>query len=242
MTKMNKKINKFSFLNILTKIFFIFIIIVLLIIFVIWLSLKVENKFNNNVLGMVYSYKPLSKIETIEIEDKFMSKLVDTAIERTNYKVRYDPAYIQIDYPMGDVPDNTGVCSDVIIRSYRGVGIDLQEKIHEDMSNSFEDYPARWGLKSVDSNIDHRRVPNLMVFFEKKNASLEISDDYRDYLPGDLVVWDFGGGKRHIGIVTNRVLSDSRRPLIVHNSGLGPKLNDVLFAWNIMGHFRYYGD
>jgi uncharacterized protein len=169
-------------------------------------------------------------------------KLSDAALERTQHAVRYDPAYVRIPYPGGDVPANTGVCTDEVIRSYRALGIDLQKELHEDMEANFWKYPnhLRWGLLHTDTNIDHRRVPNLMVFFGCKGESLPITRYGSDYNPGDLVTWDLGGGVPHIGIVVDRKAA-SGRDMIVHNIGQGPKAEDVLFDWKITGHYRYFG-
>ncbi|HVF57664.1 MAG TPA: DUF1287 domain-containing protein, partial [Pyrinomonadaceae bacterium] len=131
----------------------------------------------------------------------FLDKFVEAAVERTTHKVRYDPAYVVLQYPGGDVPAETGVCTDEVIRSYRAVGVDLQKEVHEDMVRDFAAYPRAWGLKKPDSNIDHRRVPNLMTFFERKGASLPVTSDAKDYRPGDVVSWDLGGKLTHIGIV-----------------------------------------
>lgn len=174
---------------------------------------------------------------------EFLKKLVAAAEERIHHSVRYDPAYVRIPYPGGDVPENTGVCTDEVIRSYRAVGIDLQKEVHEDMEGSFSAYsrPGRWLATRPDTNIDHRRVPNLMVFFSRKGEPLTVTHDPADYLPGDLVTWDLGGGVPHIGIVVDEKSAEGRRHLIVHNIGQGPQREDVLFAWKITGHYRYYG-
>ena len=176
-------------------------------------------------------------------QQEFMAKLVAAAIERTHHHVRYDPAYVRIPYPGGDVPADTGVCTDEIIRSYRAVGVDLQKEVHEDMVQNFSAYPRKWNwlLAHPDSNIDHRRVPNLMVFFSRKGETLPITARAADYLPGDLVAWDLGGGVPHIGIVVDRKSADSGRYMIVHNIGAGPQMEDVLFNWKITGHYRYFG-
>ena len=173
----------------------------------------------------------------------FLDKLVAAAIERTNHSVKYVSAYVHIDYPGGDVPADTGVCSDEIIRAYRGVGVDLQKEVHEDMVKNWSDYPpkAKWHQAHPDANIDHRRVPNLMVFFSRKGESLPISSRGEDYSPGDLVTWDLGGGVPHIGMVVNVKSTDTGRLLIVHNIGQGPKMEDVLFSWKITGHYHYLG-
>ena len=174
---------------------------------------------------------------------EFLKRLVDAAIERTHHVVRYDPAYVRISYPGGDVPADTGVCTDEIIRSYRGVGVDLQKEVHEDIAGNFDAYPRRWRWLSSrpDPNIDHRRVPNLMVFFARKGESLPLSTRAEDYLPGDLVTWDLGGGVPHIGMVVNQRSTPVGRYMIVHNIGQGPRMEDVLFNWKITGHYRYFG-
>ena len=172
----------------------------------------------------------------------FLDKLVEAAIERTSHAVRYDPTYFQLAYPGGDVPAEVGVCTDEVIRSYRVVGVDLQKEVHEDMAANFSEYPRKWGLKKTDTNIDHRRVPNLMVFFERAGAALPVTQEARDYKPGDVVTWDLSGGLTHIGIVVNVPSeADAARMQIVHNIGAGPKMEDVLFGWKITGHYRYTG-
>ena len=170
----------------------------------------------------------------------FFDRLVKAAVERTNHSVRYEPAYVHIPYPGGDVPADTGVCTDEVIRAYRAVGIDLQKEVHEDMAANFAAYPRKWTRTRTDTNIDHRRVPNLMVFFQRKGSSLPITVRAQDYSPGDLVTWDLGGGVPHIGIIVDRKGSD-RRYMVVHNIGQGPKMEDVLFNWKITGHYRYQG-
>ena len=171
----------------------------------------------------------------------FLRQLVAAAIERTHHSVRYVSEYVRIGYPGGDVPPDTGVCTDEIIRSYRAVGVDLQKEVHEDMVQNFAAYPNRWGRTHPDSNIDHRRVPNLMVFFERKGETLPVTARAEDYAPGDLVTWDLGHGVPHIGIVVDQKSPRSGRSLIVHNIGEGPRMEDVLFSWKIIGHYRYFG-
>jgi len=173
---------------------------------------------------------------------EFSRRLVSAAIERTNHAVRYDPAYIRIPYPGGDVPGDIGVCTDEIIRAYRVVGVDLQKEVHEDMEKNFSAYPRKWKwfAGKPDSNIDHRRVPNLMVFFHRNGETLPISNLAWDYHPGDLVTYDLGGNVPHIGIVVDRKGAGDRFK-IVHNIGQGPRMEDVLFNWKITGHYRYYG-
>ena len=177
------------------------------------------------------------------IQQAFLEKLSAAAIERTLHVVRYDPQYVRIPYPGGDVPADTGVCSDEVIRAYRALGIDLQKEVHEDIVANFSAYPnqRRWLLAHPDSNIDHRRVPNLMVFFGRRGTSLTNTTRAEDYEPGELVTWDLGGGVPHIGIVVNRKSAASGRYMVVHNIGAGPKMEDVLFSWKITGHYRYFG-
>lgn len=167
------------------------------------------------------------------------TNLVSAALDRTNHHVIYEGSYRKIDYPMGDVPENIGVCTDVVVRSYRKLGLDLQQLVHEDMKANFAQYPKNWGLKRPDTNIDHRRVPNLERFFERHGQTLAITDDPKDYLPGDIVSWRLAGGLPHIGIVSDKKSAKSDNYMIVHNIGLGPKLEDVLFDYRIVGHYRY---
>lgn len=174
---------------------------------------------------------------------EFLKKLAGAAVERAQHVLRYEPAYVRIPYPGGDVPADTGVCTDEVIRTYRTMGIDLQKEVHEDMEQDFSAYPRRWRWLSTrtDANIDHRRVPNLMVFFGRKGEALAISQRPEDYTPGELVTWDLGGGVPHIGIVVDRKSASSGRYMILHNIGQGPKIEDVLFSWRITGHYRYFG-
>jgi uncharacterized protein YijF (DUF1287 family) len=168
--------------------------------------------------------------------------LADAAVERSSHIVSYAPGYVSLDYPNGDVPEGTGVCTDVVIRTYRnGLGIDLQKLIHEDMKNNFDAYPSNrlWGLTSPDKNIDHRRTQNQECFFKRKGAKLLITDEAKDYHPGDIVYWgEIASG--HVGVVTNKYTSDSI-PMVVHNIGYGPQLEDFLFEYTITGHYRWYG-
>lgn len=171
--------------------------------------------------------------------EEFTRKLVAAAIERTHHHVRYISAYVSIPYPGGDVPADTGVCTDEIVRIYRVVGVDLQKQVHEDMVQHFDLYPHKW-LSHPDSNIDHRRVPNLMLFFSRRGTQLPIAPRSEDYMPGDIVAWDLGGGITHIGMVVDR-RGASGRYMVVHNIGRGPQMEDVLFDWKVIGHYRYYG-
>jgi len=167
--------------------------------------------------------------------------IVAAALERTQHQVRYDGAYVRLDYPMGDVPSDTGVCTDVVIRSYRQVGVDFQQLIHQDITANFSDYPSArmWGLTRPDKNIDHRRVPNIQAFLSRQGAQLPVSQQGKEYQAGDLVTWMVNGRLPHIGIVASGYSSDGKRPLIVHNIGRGPQLEDMLFNYPITGHYRY---
>lgn len=175
------------------------------------------------------------------VEEGFGQKLSEAALLLTRQEVEYDPAYYSMDYPGGDVPAGRGVCTDVVIRAYRMMDMDLQKEVHEDMKAHFESYPQLWGLKKPDPNIDHRRVPNLMRFFERHGLEKEISGDAGDYLPGDLVCWNLGGSVTHIGIVVDRKSADGQRNLVVHNIGGGQVLADCLFDFRIIGHYEYHG-
>lgn len=172
----------------------------------------------------------------------FSKKLSDAALARLKHTVIYNPTYLKIPYPGGDVPAYMGVCSDEVIRSYRTLGIDLQQDVHEEMLAHFDAFPSRsrWGLQSTDTNIDHRRVPNLEVLFARKGVRLKVSHNASDYLPGDLVTWSVQG-RPHIGMVVNRKRRGQPRYMVVHNIGLGPQLEDMLFDYPITGHYRYYG-
>ncbi|TMP76336.1 DUF1287 domain-containing protein [Pseudoalteromonas sp. S1608] len=171
----------------------------------------------------------------------FDDDIVNALIHRTTQPVTYDGAYHKLEYPGGDVPANIGVCTDVLIRSYRQLGIDLQKLVHEDMQNNFRAYPSKriWGLTKPDKNIDHRRVPNLQVYFERHAKVLTKSLNAEDYKAGDIVSWMLPGNLPHIGMVVNEIAQGSGNPLIVHNIGRGPEMSDMLFAYTITGHYRF---
>jgi uncharacterized protein YijF (DUF1287 family) len=169
----------------------------------------------------------------------FFDALPDSAMSLTKQTVSYDPSYFSIGYPMGDVPADKGVCTDVIIRAYRKMGIDLQKEVHDDMAAHFSSYPKIWGLSRTDKNIDHRRVPNLMIYFQQQGAVKPTTPDAKDYLPGDIVCWNLGGAVTHIGIVVKAKSADRQRNLIVHNIGGGQVIEDCLFNFVIIGHYRF---
>ena len=172
----------------------------------------------------------------------FEQKLSNAALSIIDPTIDYDPAYFSIEYPNGDVPKNKGVCTDVIIRSYRKLGIDLQKEVHEDMIKNFSVYPnlQKWGMTKTDTNIDHRRVPNLEIFFERKGEKLPVTQNSKDYKTGEIVTWLINNKLPHIGIVTSKKSKDGKRNLIVHNVGNGQVLQDCLFEYKIVGHYRYW--
>lgn len=199
----------------------------------------------SSAVESVKNYLPTSPSpatsHSVEVSSDKVKKILESAVEQTQKTKTYDPAYVVLPYPNGDVPLETGVCSDVIIRSFRNAGIDLQKEVHEDMRGNFAVYPRKWGLTAPDTNIDHRRVPNLQTFFKRRGKSLEITQIAANYKPGDVVAWDLNGrGLTHIGIVSNVRNEDNSRFLIIHNIGSGTKTEDVLFDWKIIGHYRYF--
>lgn len=172
-------------------------------------------------------------------------RLIADAIEQTTYTTAYDPAYVKLKYPGGDVPRETGVCADVIVRAFRACGVDLQKELHEDMARGFAAYPQSWGARRPDANIDHRRVPNLMKWFERQKKGLPVSERAADFAPGDVVAWDLGNGRLHIGLVTDIKTGGGdgqERYALAHNIGAGAKVEDVLFEWKVIGRYRYFGE
>jgi len=165
-------------------------------------------------------------------------QLLDAAHAQVGVTIHYDGSYRRLDYPGGDVPEDRGVCTDVVIRALRAAGIDLQQRVHQDMRGHFGAYPSIWGLSTADSNIDHRRVPNLETFFTRAGMALPVSEQASGYRAGDIVSWRLPNGLPHIGILSDRRSADGLRPLVVHNIGAGTQVEDVLFAWTPVGHFR----
>ncbi|RXR17848.1 DUF1287 domain-containing protein [Flavobacterium amnicola] len=210
-------------------------IVILSLFSILFLNCKKENTS--------YVAKATSNQSVVPIEKPFdfYDKLSNAAISIIDPEVVYTPNYIGIEYPNGDVPSKTGVCTDVVIRTYRKLDIDLQKEVHEDMKANFTLYPnlKKWGLKTTDTNIDHRRVPNLEIFFERKGKKLPVSQNPADYKTGDIVTWMINEKLPHIGIVTHLKSEDGKRNLIVHNVGNGQVLADCLFSYTIVGHFRY---
>lgn len=203
-----------------------------LILLVIFFSFGCKKAEKNNLKTENIS------VVAIENPSTFEEKLSNAAISIIDENVVYTPNYVSLKYPNGDVPAKTGVCSDVVIRAYRKLGIDLQKEVHEDMKANFSKYPTKWGLKKTDTNIDHRRVPNLEVFFERKGKKLEVSNNPNDYKTGEIVTWMINGKLPHIGIITHKKSIDGN-PIIVHNVGGGQIAEDCLFSWEIIGHFKY---
>ncbi len=193
--------------------------------------------FFATILPLAFASSSFAQVSDIE----FGKRLSSSAIERTHHSVTYDPAYVRLDYPNGDVAPDKGVCADVVIRALRTLDIDLQKLIHEDMKANFNAYPQRWGLKRTDRNIDHRRVPNIEAYLSRQGMRLSPSENPSDYQAGDIVAWNLSGHGRgwmpHIGIVTDQKARDGT-PLIVHNIGAGPQLESVLFNWPITGRYR----
>lgn len=183
--------------------------------------------------------KEIVQDSIFENPNSFAEKLSNAAISIIDKDIVYTPDYVSIKYPNGDVPAKTGVCTDVVIRAYRKLGIDLQKEVHEDMKVNFSKYPKTWGLTKTDTNIDHRRVPNLEVFFERKGEKLKVTENASDYKTGELVIWMINGKLPHIGIVTHLKSEDGKRNLIVHNVGDGQVLQDCLFSYEIVGHYKF---
>ena len=174
--------------------------------------------------------------------EPWAEKLVVAAKSQIGVTLTYDPTYRRIAYPGGDVPREIGVCTDVVVRAYRdGLGIDLQKLVHEDMKKAFSAYPKLWGLASTDCNIDHRRVPNLRTFFERRGASLPVSEKGEDYRAGDVVSQILPDGRPHIGIISDTTNDAATAPLVIHNIGRGARSEDILFALKITGRYRYSG-
>ncbi len=169
------------------------------------------------------------------------ASLVQAARAQIGVTTRYDPTYVRIAYPGGDVPPDRGVCTDVVIRAYRhAFGLDLQALLHEDMKANFSAYPKAWGMKATDPNIDHRRVPNLAVYFTRRKAALPLSEDFTAYRPGDLVTQMLPGNLTHIVIVSSKTSTEAPgRPLVIQNIGAGASEDDTLFAYQRTGHYRF---
>ena len=185
------------------------------------------------------AYLSASIFVPVDADTLSAEQLAQAAKARTQHQVIYDGSYQRIAYPGGDVAADRGVCTDVVIRSYRQFGIDLQQLVHRDMRDNFARYPNHWGLTRPDTNIDHRRVPNLETFFTRHGEALPVTNKAEDYRAGDIVSWRLSNGLPHIGVVSSQLAAQTARPLIIHNIGRGPQQEDVLFAYDIVGHYRY---
>jgi uncharacterized protein len=188
---------------------------------------------------LVFSFFLLNSLTSPGQTTDFAVKLTNAALDRTKQSVRYDPVYVKLSYPGGDVPADTGVCTDEVIRAYRALGFDLQKLVHEDMKANFSVYPKKWGLSKPDPNIDHRRVPNLQTFFKRQGATLPITDKAEDYRPGDVITCTVPPNLPHIALVVPAP-DGSKCPWIVHNIGRGPQLEDRLFEFPLTGHYRWH--
>lgn len=189
--------------------------------------------FSQTAIGQEITTRPASQ---------WSSALINSAREQVGVTLLYDGSYQSLPFPGGDIPRLRGVCTDVVVRALRDAhGFDLQAKVNADMKANFSAYPKTWGLSRTDSNIDHRRVPNLQTYFKRRGAALPITDIAADYLAGDVVSWMLPGNLPHIGIVTDLMNDDATRPMIVHNIGWGTRVNDMLFDYKITGHYRIDG-
>lgn len=202
------------------------------------MSLAMGLSFSCQKITTVPSPEP-PKVTTVAVTSPVLRNVIAGAIQQQGVTVSYDPAYVSLPYPNGDLPLETGVCTNVVIRAFRHGNVDLQQQVHEDMQANFAAYPKDWGLSLPDANIDHRRVPNLMTFFERQGKSITVSQDAQDYQPGDVVSWQLNDGQQHMGIVSDHK-SPSGNLMIVHNISSGVRIEDVLFRWKILGHYRYF--
>ncbi|MDL2284337.1 DUF1287 domain-containing protein [Oxalobacter sp. OttesenSCG-928-P03] len=201
-----------------------------------WIFCRMKSGFvmKNRIILLFLS---LLFVAAAQADNRFGVKLARSAEKQIGVTTSYDPAYRRIAYPGGDVAKETGVCTDVVIRAYRDQGTDLQKEIHEDMQKHFAVYPKIWGMKTTDTNIDHRRVQNIQTFLKRHGKTLSNGSDFQ---PGDIVTWNLKdkGVQPHIGIVANDRNSKGV-PLVIHNINSGVKKEDVLYTYTITGHYRY---
>jgi uncharacterized protein len=210
------------------------------LVFLFMFSLTSCQAIRSSQRSVEVSDRALVEATQVKADATPLEKINAGAIEQTTQTTSYDPSYVKLDYPNGDVALGAGVCADVVVRAFRKGGIDLQKELHEDMKRNFAKYPQKWGARRPDTNIDHRRVPNLMTWFDRQGKAQPITKDAKDYLPGDVVSWQLDNGLAHIGMVSKIMVEGSDRYAIVHNIGLGARIEDVLFAWKITGHYRYF--
>ena len=196
------------------------------------LFLFVSLPFSSAATGQVSSAQS-------QITTPWSTALIRSARAQIGVTLIYDGRYQRLEFPNGDIPRQRGVCTDVVIRALRDAhNFDLQAKVNADMKAHFSSYPKIWGLSRPDSNIDHRRVPNLITFFKRHGANVPMTDNPQDYLPGDIVTWMLRPGTPHVGIVSDRIDPQTGNPLIIHNIGRGTRENDILFAYDMTAHFR----
>lgn len=201
----------------------------------------VETSARQDAPAAAASSETYAKPKLEEIKSPEIRKVLESAVKQTETTTSYSQDYYTIAYPNGDVPKETGACTDVIIRAFRAASVDLQKEVHEDMRDNFTKYPAKWGLPAPDPNIDHRRVLNLQTFFDRRGKSLAVTENGADYQPGDVVTWDLDGkGMTHTGLVSNIWNERAQRYLIIHNIGRGARLEDRIFEWQVTGHYRYF--
>lgn len=203
------------------------------------MNLHLVSHFCGSVLALIFAVTMALAQPAAEAESS-AQRLVEAARKQVGVTTSYDPAYVGLKYPGGDVPVDRGVCTDVVVRAFRQIGLDLQQAVHMDMKANFARYPDKWGLKRPDTNIDHRRVPNLRTYFQRSDnfQSLNASQQVEAYEVGDLVTWMLPGNRPHIGFVSDRQAANGH-PLILHNMGRGAVEEDVLFLFPITGHYRF---
>ena len=200
----------------------------------VWVAISSEPH-QSKPTSVATATRSVARTPPVEQPESPFECLSKAALAQVGVTTQYDSNYTALAYPGGDVPLERGVCADVIVRAFRGVGIDLQKTVHEDMLANFAVYPRRWNLKRPDANIDHRRVLNLMTWFQRQGWELPITSVSADYQVGDMVAWDLGNGLTHIGMV---VKADGKMT-VVHNIGQGARMEAVLFSWPQIGHFRW---
>jgi uncharacterized protein YijF (DUF1287 family) len=210
------------------------------VLFMLMFSLTSCQAVRSSQRAVEVPQRALAEAMQVKTDATPLEKVNAGAIEQTTQTTSYDASYVKLDYPNGDVPLDTGVCADVVVRAFRKAGIDLQKELHQDMKKNFAKYPQKWGARRPDTNIDHRRVPNLMTWFDRQGKARPVTKDAKDYLPGDVVAWQLDNGLPHIGMVSKIKVGETERYAVVHNIGLGARIEDALFVWKITGHYRYF--
>ena len=210
------------------------------VLFLLMFSLTSCQDVRSSQRAVEVPQRALAEAMQVKADATPLEKVNAGAIEQTTQTTSYDASYVKLDYPNGDVPLDTGVCADVVVRAFRKAGIDLQKELHQDMKKNFAKYPQKWGARRPDTNIDHRRVPNLMTWFDRQGKARPVTKDAKDYLPGDVVAWQLDNGLPHIGMVSKIKVGETERYAVVHNIGLGARIEDALFVWKITGHYRYF--